>query len=148
MAEVVARAKIPVVVNGGINTPEDALFITRETRPAGLMIGRAAIGKPWFFKEVYDRLSSLSNNNDRLESLSYIEPLTVFTKHLERIVSHYASLKTKYPELITDPEKPAVRAFVTHLFRYFTGMPGANHIRRNMNSCRSAADVFRLLETC
>ena len=149
LAETVARAKIPVIVNGGTNTPDDAVRIARETGAAGLMVGRAAIGKPFVFDGIKNKWKSSEVQEVReVQNSGNSEVLVVFTKHIGLIVSHYKSLMNKYPELITDPEKFAVRAFVTHLFRYFTGVPGANNIRRNMNSCRNVGDIFRLLECC
>ena len=141
LAETVAAAKIPVTVNGGINNADDALRVARETHAAGLMIGRAAIGKPWIFGEIKRRFSSRepANENSR-------PALTVFEEHLKRIVSFYGSFGLKYPELFPDPEKPALRAFTSHLFRYFSGIAGANGIRRGMNSCRSVDDILRLVK--
>ena len=49
VASVVKAVSIPVVANGDITTPEKALAVMKTTGAAGVMIGRAAIGNPWFF---------------------------------------------------------------------------------------------------
>jgi len=134
------RVAVVEYAGGGIDTPEDAVRSAAATRPAGLMIGRAAIGKPWIFREVRE----VRKESGPSPLTFNFSPLTLFREHVMRIVSHNASLTLKYPELVADPEKPALRAFTSHLFRYFAGMPGANQIRREMNSCRSVGDIFKL----
>ncbi len=52
IAEVADTISIPVIGNGDIATGGDALKRTRETRVAGLMIGRAAMANPWIFEEI------------------------------------------------------------------------------------------------
>ena len=49
IAEVVRAVQIPVVANGDVTTPQEALVMMRETQAAGVMIGRGACGNPWLF---------------------------------------------------------------------------------------------------
>ena len=47
-----AAVNIPVIVNGDIDTPEEAARVLAETGADGVMIGRAALGRPWIFRDM------------------------------------------------------------------------------------------------
>ena len=52
VAEVKSRVRIPVVANGDIRTPQQAKRVLERTGADGIMIGRAAQGRPWLFREI------------------------------------------------------------------------------------------------
>ncbi|WPJ96962.1 tRNA dihydrouridine synthase DusB [Coraliomargarita algicola] len=52
IAEVAEELTIPVIGNGNISSAEDVIRIREQTRCAGLMIGRAALGYPWIFRDI------------------------------------------------------------------------------------------------
>ena len=52
IAQVVEAVSIPVLANGDISTPEKAQFVLQHTGAAAVMIGRAAQGNPWVFKQI------------------------------------------------------------------------------------------------
>lgn len=54
IAEVKSQVHIPVIGNGDVRTPSDVFLMRQKTGCDGVMIGRAAIGNPWIFKQVLD----------------------------------------------------------------------------------------------
>lgn len=58
IAEVVQSVSIPVLANGDIDTPQKAEQVLRYTQAAGVMVGRAANGRPWWFKQAAHYLAT------------------------------------------------------------------------------------------
>lgn len=52
IAEIKSRAHIPIIANGDIDSPQQAKYVLDYTQADGLMIGRAAQGRPWIFREI------------------------------------------------------------------------------------------------
>ena len=105
---------IPVIGNGDICSAADGAAMMTETGCDGVMIGRAALGNPWVF------------SSGQTPDLATI--LVGALRHMELISSH------------SHPEK-MLGSIKNHLGRYFKGLPGSSHLRREIYSSPSFADL-------
>ncbi len=111
IARVKSNASIPVVLNGDIKCGADAVRAFEQTGCDGIMIGRAAVGNPFIFREVKAAISGKS-----WEPPTYAEKLTVAIDHLEAVL-----------EMSLHPA--AVRAMRKQLVAYTKGIPGSSAMR-------------------
>jgi tRNA-dihydrouridine synthase B len=81
IAEVKSRLRIPVIANGDIDSPDKALAVLRHTGADAVMIGRAAQGRPWIFREVAHFLAT----GERLAAPSPAEVGGILVGHLEAL---------------------------------------------------------------
>ena len=123
----IARLKealsIPVVGNGDVCTPEDALTMLRETGCDGVMIGRASMKNPWIYRQIADELHGRPRHEPTLED------------RRELILAHF--------RLLTEQEEPE---FALHKLRTFTGwythgLTGGRNLRTKIGSLETA-DAF------
>jgi len=123
-----SEVTIPVFANGDIDTPESAAAVLAHTGADGLMIGRAAQGNPWIFREVAHFLE----HGEQLEPPAPAEVLEVMERHL-------AALRGAYG----DPM--GVRVARKHISWYLQNRPDAAEVRRMLMRAESAAEQLRLL---
>ena len=83
--EVKAATHLPVIANGDIITPEDAKHVLDYTGADGIMIGRAAQGRPWIFREIEHFLAT----GEKLPSPLVSEIHTILVAHLHDLHSFY-----------------------------------------------------------
>lgn len=117
IAAVKASVKIPVVANGDIATPEKARDVLAATGADAIMIGRAAQGRPWLFREIEHFLKT----GERMPPPRIDEIQQVMNEHLE---DHYAF----YGEFT------GVRTARKHIGWYTRGLSGAGTFRHRMNT--------------
>ena len=85
IAEVKAALGIPVIANGDIRTPEDARRVLARTGADGVMVGRAAQGRPWLFRDMARYLET----GERLAPPPAAEIGAVLDEHLEELYTLY-----------------------------------------------------------
>ena len=122
-----AAVKIPVIGNGDITSPEDALRMVHETRCDAVMIGRTASYNPWIFKQI----------DEYLRTGNY----TVPADH-----ERYAMMKTYYQMLQAHGESDAVgkmKQFAT----YFThGVRNGSKLRTTIYQLRDVSQILAAVD--
>lgn len=126
IAQVAESVRIPVIGNGDISSAAAALQRLRETRVAGLMIGRAAMQHPWIFSEI----------RQVLEGGAIPEPPSP-GRQWEFILLHCA----KEIEWWGGREQLAMKAMRSRLMAYTRGMPGGARLRERLQKVESLAEV-------
>ena len=121
--------KIPVIGNGDVTGPETARAMLEQTGCDGIMIGRAAQGNPWIFREV----SAYLENGTLPEKPSNEEKKNVILRH--------ATLQREYKG-----EYTAVREMRKHLAWYTAGMPHSAHFRGLINSMETMEELLAGVE--
>jgi len=120
IAEVKAAVGIPVVANGDITTPEKAAYVLKVTGADAVMIGRAAQGRPWIFREIDHFLKT----GTYLPAPLVSEVRTLMQEHL---MAHYAF----YGEFM------GVRTARKHIGWYVQDLVGGETFRQQMNQIES-----------
>ncbi len=85
IAAIKAAVHIPVIANGDIETPEKAKAVLEQTQADGIMIGRAAQGRPWIFKEIAHYLKT----GKLLPAPTPLEIKAILLGHLENLYQFY-----------------------------------------------------------
>ncbi|MDP1788637.1 tRNA dihydrouridine synthase DusB [Nitrosomonas sp.] len=121
IAAVKAAAKIPIIANGDITTPEKAKYILAYTKADAVMIGRAAQGRPWIFREI----------NHYLATDQYLQPPEVTEIH-QVLINHLHDLYDFYGEY------SGVRIARKHISWYTKGLVGSAGFRQSMNQLQTS----------
>jgi tRNA-dihydrouridine synthase B len=129
IADVKSRIGIPVIANGDIDSPEKAREVLRRTGADALMIGRAAQGRPWIFREIQHYLTT----GCRLPAPSIIEIREVLVRHLHDLYALYGT-------------QAGVRVARKHIGWYVRGLPGAAEFRHTMNRLETPQQQLAAVE--
>ncbi len=87
--EIKSRVNIPVIANGDITTPEVAAEILKTYGVDGIMIGRAAQGNPWIFREI----SHFLETGESLEAPSTLEVSRTLVRHIQHLHRFYGEVQ-------------------------------------------------------
>ena len=122
VAAVKAAVRVPVVANGDVDSPEKARDVLRFTGADAVMVGRAAQGSPWIFREIAHFLATGTH---------LAPPLVAEVRRalLEHLQDHY-SLYGEYT---------GVRSARKHIGWYVRTLPGGDDFREHMNTLETAA---------
>ncbi len=88
IAKIKQSVSIPIIANGDIDTPEKAKKVLDYTRADGLMIGRAAQGKPWIFREIWHYLQT----GEYLAAPDWQEIQQILLQHIQGLYQLYGEV--------------------------------------------------------
>jgi tRNA-dihydrouridine synthase B len=120
---------VPVIVNGDINSIDDAREALRQSGADGVMVGRGSYGKPWFVAQV---MSDLGGGGHRPDP-SLDEQLSTMLEQYREMLELYGT-------------QTGVNLARKHIGWYTKGLPGSAELRNNVNQQDDPAVVVRMLQ--
>jgi tRNA-dihydrouridine synthase B len=120
IAAVKQAIKIPLIANGDITTPEKAKYVLDYTGADAVMIGRAAQGRPWIFREIEHYLTT----GTHMLPPTVEEIHTVMLEHLHDLYDFYGELT-------------GMRVARKHISWYTKGLAGSAAFRHHMNTLQT-----------
>lgn len=123
------NVSIPVIGNGDIKSPEDAVRMLDETKCDAIMIGRGVLGNPWLIDDIIRYF-----DGKEIRSISELDRVDMCLKHL----SYLLELKD---------EKTACLEIRNHIGWYLKGISGANEVKNNIYKTTSIYDIISLLNS-
>jgi tRNA-dihydrouridine synthase len=129
IAELKAAVGIPVIGNGDLSEPHDALRRMRESGVDALMVGRAILGNPWLAGALRDLMEGRE-----------ARPMPAAPERLRFAVRHYHTMVDEWGEARAVPQMRK------HLGYYLKGFPGAAELRERLMRTVTAAETVALVE--
>jgi tRNA-dihydrouridine synthase B len=128
IASIKAAVTIPVIANGDIDSPAKAARVLRHTNADGLMVGRAAQGNPWIFREIEHYLLT----GEELAAPPVNEVRDTLLGHLGNLYAFYG-------------ERAGVRVARKHISWYSKGLAGGAAFRNRVNRVETVAEQIDLV---
>jgi len=132
IAAIKQAVKIPVLANGDIDTPQKAWQVLAETKADGLMIGRAALGRPWIFRDIAHFLATsetlaqpsstqvgawlLEHLNALYELYGEVQGVRIARKHIQWYCADHAGSEAFWHSVNRLDRMTAQRAAVAEFF--------------------------------
>lgn len=129
--QVKEAVNIPVIGNGDVKNAADAARMMSETGCDGVMIGRAALGNPWLFREIAHEIRT----GETLPTPTASERAAAAIRHARLSV-----------ESSTIGERQTIYELRGQLTKYHLGVPGAAEVRQRLVFAETLADVEAILE--
>ncbi len=126
----VLKTKVPIIGNGDVDSYESAKRMIDETGCAFVMIGRAALGNPWIFKELRD---GYLNNESISQTVSMHDRIEIILLHLDEL----RTVKGDYK---------AVREMRKHIGWYTKGIKGSANFRKDINSITDIDKLRKVIQ--
>jgi tRNA-dihydrouridine synthase B len=120
IATVKQAIKIPLIANGDITTPEKAKFVLEYTGADAVMIGRAAQGRPWIFREIEHFIKT----GEHLPPPEVAEIRAIMLAHLHDLYEFYGELT-------------GMRMARKHISWYTKGLKDSANFRHSMNTLQT-----------
>ena len=119
---------IPVIGNGDIRSPEDALRMLKETGCDAVMIGRGVLGNPWLIRQTLDYLEKGTYE----KNVPYQEKIDMMRTHL--------SILEKDKD-----EKRALLEIRSNILFYLKGMPRSKEMKNEFMKCNTKDEILNLI---
>ncbi|MCE5223169.1 tRNA dihydrouridine synthase DusB [bacterium] len=125
---------IPILANGGIKKPSDILTLLEETKADGVMIGRAALGRPWFFRDCLAILEGQDPYKIDHHAIDTNEMFAVIQQQIEWMLECKGEVTT-------------IREMRTHLHHYLKGFPESSQVKDKINKTKNLEELRNILRT-
>lgn len=128
IAQVRRQINLPLWVNGDITSPQKALKVWQQTEADGVMVGRAAQGQPWLFRDLVHYYQH-----------GCLPPSLTVAEHAQVIVGHIVAMHQFYGDIT------GVRIARKHIGWYVAALPQGEHFRKQVNSVNDAKIQLQLI---